>query len=154
MPRSPLKPTLAVQNRIGAFIRAGGFPHIAAQAEGIPPEVFDDWLRRGQRRRGPAIYQHFADAVSQAIAQARLKAETAVFADNPLNWLKFGPGKQTPACPGWTNPVKAPAASKQESGNPLLQPEIAALIRRVQDELESFPELRVRVAAAVAGPAK
>ena len=151
MPRSSPRPTPAVQNRICAFIRAGGYPQVAAQAEGIARELFDDWLRRGQCRRSAPEYRDFVQAVFQATAQARLKAETAVFADAPLNWLKFGPGKQTTIDPGWTNPVKAPAVDKQEAVNPLLHAEVMAIFRRLQDSLAPFPEARIAAATAIDG---
>jgi hypothetical protein len=153
MASSSNKPTPALQHRISAFIRAGGYPQVAAQAEGIANEVFNDWLRCGQGRRSPQVFRDFAQAVFQAIAQARLKAETAVFADNALYWLKFGPGKQTTTDPGWTNPAKAPTAGKPEEANPLLQAELIALWRRLQDALAPFPEARIVAAAAMDGDA-
>jgi hypothetical protein len=33
------------------LLRAGGFPHVAAEAADVPHEVFDDWLKRGGSTR-------------------------------------------------------------------------------------------------------
>jgi hypothetical protein len=149
MSRKSERPTLALRNRICAFIRAGSFPHVAAQAEGITPEEFEDWLRRGRQRRAAGEYRQFAQAVDQAVAQARLRAETAVLADNPMNWLKHGPGKQSPQSPGWTNQVRPPAPSDKDSTKALLEPELAALLSRILAALVPFPEAKAAVAAAI-----
>src|SRR5262245_59434222 len=49
MSRQP-RLTLELHRQIAAAIRAGGFPHIAAQAFGVPAPVWDNWLRRGTAR--------------------------------------------------------------------------------------------------------
>ena len=40
--------------------------------------------------------------VREARAQARVAAETEVRRDNPLAWLRYGPGRDRAGEPGWT----------------------------------------------------
>src|SRR5438105_1422557 len=89
--------TPAVEQAILAYVRAGGFPHVAAEAAGVPRAVFERWLARGQEPGGPAKYRAFLEAVRQAQAQARLGAEVSARDDKPLDWLRSGPGRETPA---------------------------------------------------------
>jgi hypothetical protein len=104
--------TPALQERIVASLRAGGFPEIAAQAWGVEPRTFRRWMRRGDRGIEP--YQGFAAAVREAEAQARLRAEMDIFENQPRIWLEHGPGRETETSPGWTTAVK-PAASRGKS---------------------------------------
>src|SRR5690242_10161656 len=87
-----------IQNAICAFIRAGGFAHVAAQSAGIPKEVFDYWMSEGAKigKKRASKYRPFYLAVEEAKAQARLTAEMAVFKDDPKTWLTRGPGKDRP----------------------------------------------------------
>src|SRR6516164_9462118 len=101
MDRTPPRPTPDLEQVVAAYIRAGGFPHVAAEAAGVPRAVFEGWLRRAQAARPGAAYRRFADAVRLAQAQARLGAEIAALKDKPLDWLKAGPGKERPDAPGW-----------------------------------------------------
>ncbi len=144
-------PTPELQQTIVAYIRAGGMPHVAAEAAGLPRAMFEAWLRRGRRPAAPAELRAFADAVRQARAQARLGAEIAVFKGRPLDWLRSGPGKETPTNPGWTSNVK-PGTGADERGNPLLDPELRRLFAHLLDLLEPYPDVRAGVAAACAAP--
>src|SRR5262249_57257612 len=75
MPPTRPKLTPAIQQAIIAYVRAGGFPHVAAEAAGVSAETFDHWMELGERPRAAAKYRDFADAVRQPVAQARLGAE-------------------------------------------------------------------------------
>jgi hypothetical protein len=66
-----------------ASIRAGGYPHVAAAAYGVPRELFNRWLRRGRRRKGPQTYRRLWRLVSEAVGRARLKAEMGVYEVKP-----------------------------------------------------------------------
>src|SRR5260370_27081637 len=129
MRRDRPAPTPELQQQICAFIRAGGFPRVAAQAAGVRADVFARWLRRGRGKRAPADYRAFAAAVDQAVAQARLAAELQVFEKRPLDWLKCGPAKETGTDPGWSSTPK-PAARSGAAGRGLMQqPEVLRLCR-------------------------
>lgn len=96
-----------VQERILEAIRGGAFAWVAAQAAGISPSTFHEWIARGEgsdpdRPCTPA-YAEFAAQVRAAEAQARIEAEIAVKRDRPLEWLRCGPGRSAPGHPGWTN---------------------------------------------------
>jgi hypothetical protein len=144
--RFPL--TAAVQQTIVAYSRGGGYPHVAAEAAGIPLRVFDRWMRKGEGRRAPERYRAFALAVRQAAAQARLGAEVAVRDGKPLDWLRSGPGKETPERPGWTGPVRprlaAPAAAA------LLDASLQAHITEMLRVLEPYPQARAALGAVFA----
>jgi hypothetical protein len=105
--------TPALQERIVASLRAGGFPEIAAQAWGISPRTFRRWMRRGDLGMEP--YRSFAAAVREAEAQARLRAELDIFENQPRIWLQHGPGRETETSTGWTTAVK-PSASRGKRG--------------------------------------
>jgi hypothetical protein len=152
MPHASTGPTPAIERQIVAFIRAGGFPHIAAEAAGVPRRTFERWLRRGHRRNGHAAYRAFARAVMQAAAQARLNAEIATRDSKPLDWLRYGPGKQSFHNAGWTGPVRAVPPKTAGIGSSLEDASIIAMIEEVKEMLNPFPELRERVAAFVIRP--
>jgi hypothetical protein len=153
MARARYRLTLALQEQIAAFIRAGGFAHVAAEAAGLPRAVFARWLERGERPGAPANYRTFARAIREAEAQARLQAELKVRGDKPLDWLKAGPGKAGADNPGWTNPGKAGGtsaaqASKEERGR--VWSEVLHLFGRCAEQLAAFPDARAALSAWLA----
>jgi len=145
--RRPL-PTEEIEKAITAFVRAGGYPHIAAEAAGIPREVFEEWLRKGEEGRSPRCKQ-FVAKLREAEAQARLAAETKALKDKPMDWLKAGPGKETASKPGWSALAKPRPGAAEET--PLWErSEVQNLIRILLHALEPFLEARAAVAAALA----
>jgi hypothetical protein len=151
MPRSRHPLTAEVQRTITAYIRAGAFPHVAAAAAGLPRSVFERCLHKGRLPRGRRRYREFHDAVLQAVAQARIRAEAAVFKSKPLDWLRSGPGRETSGSPGWTASAR-PAPVSPRASNPFLQAEIQELVAVLLRLLAPFPEARTVVAAALAQP--
>jgi hypothetical protein len=147
--RYPLTPE--VERAILAYIRAGGFPHVAAEAAGIPRAVFERWLRKGRGPRARDRYRAFHAAVQQAQAQARLGAEVAALNDKPLDWLRSGPGRETPDSTGWTGSVR-PGPAQTGSASALSQPEVQALLAVLLKLLEPYPQARAAVAAVLADP--
>lgn len=141
--------TAEIEKAIIAYARAGGFPEVAAEAAGVPREVFADWLARGDNPRGGARYRAFARAVRQAVAQARLGAEVSARQDKPLDWLRSGPGRETPTRIGWTGTVRPRGA---EAAAPLLaDPQVQALLRSLLQALAAYPEARAALADYLAG---
>jgi hypothetical protein len=98
----PTKLTEDVQQRIVAFIRAGAFEWVAAQAAGVGPATFFRWMQQGARTRGRRRFREFRESVLQARAEARVAAEVEVAKTDPLSWLLCGPGRDRPGEPGWT----------------------------------------------------
>jgi hypothetical protein len=96
MPSTRFRLTPEVHGKIVAGIRSGAFPYIAAEAAGIPAEVYERWLQMGVPRPKAAgsykRYIQFRFAVMQAQAHARLVAEIAVLKADPACWLQRGPG--------------------------------------------------------------
>src|SRR3954449_11155033 len=103
-----------LQEQIVAAIRAGAFPHVAAQAFGVSRRTFEKWRRLGRCNEGDAEFFSFASAVSEAIAQARLRAEMEVFTEQPRIWLQHGPGRDASDCAGWTVAIKPIMRSRAE----------------------------------------
>ena len=100
----PTKLTPEIHQLIVQFVRSGGYETEAARACGIHPSTLRRWKNRGRRQRGP--YREFADDLDRAGGEARVLAEHRVFSDNPLAWLRLGPGRDRPGEPGWTENVK------------------------------------------------
>ena len=141
-------PTPAVQKTIAAFVRAGGYPLVAAEAAGVPREAFEEWVRRGEADGAPKKYRDFVEALRQAEAQARLNAEVAAVKEKPMDWLRAGPGKETATRPGWSALAKPRAGADKET--PLAErPEVQEWIRLMLRVLEAFPEARAALAAAL-----
>ncbi|HZY89657.1 MAG TPA: hypothetical protein VFE78_32850 [Gemmataceae bacterium] len=149
MPRTRHRLTPEVEQTLLTYVRAGGFPDVAAAAAGVPAEVFARWLRKG---RGPGArrYRDFREAVLQAAAQARMAAEVQVFQKRPLDWLRCGPGRAAADSPGWTATVKAPAAGPGRAADLLMLPEVQRLFQFVLDQLAPYPDARTAVAGALA----
>jgi hypothetical protein len=145
--------TAELQTQICAFVRAGGYPHVAAEAAGVPRAVFEDWMHRGATTTtGARKFRHFRAAVLQALAQARLAAEIKAFQDEPLAWLKSGPGKETADNrPGWSSAVKPVINETNQTINLLLAPEMQGVFAALLQVLSPFPEARAAVAQALAG---
>jgi hypothetical protein len=143
--RIPLTP--AIVQQIVAGIRAGAYPHVAAEAAGVPAATFADWLQRGEQNH--RRYREFAAQVRQAQAQARLKAEIDARAADPRFWLRHGPGKETPEVPGWTQPVKVLHRAASPGDDPFGSAEWALLWTTILAALQDFPDARRALAAAV-----
>jgi len=111
----PTRLTPEVADAILASLRAGAFTAVAAEAAGVGASTLREWMARGegrdQRRPEDRRYAAFAAQVRGASAQARVAAECEVFKTNPLAWLRYGPGRERPGRPGWSNPP-----SKAEGG--------------------------------------
>jgi hypothetical protein len=95
------KLTPDVQQRILSYIRGGAFEWVAAEAAGIGKSTFYRWLQEGEAADSGS-YHDFWLEVRKARAQSRVAAEAEVRRDNPLAWLRYGPGRQRPDEPGWT----------------------------------------------------
>jgi hypothetical protein len=145
MSRSRQRITPAAQQAVVAYARAGCFPHVAAEAAGVAPDVFARLTADG----GPARHRGFADAVRQAHAQARADAEIAIHGDRPLDWLKSGPGRPQPGQPGWTAPAKA-ADSRTTERSLLQDPFVQRLFAELLDAMASHPEARAAASEVVA----
>ncbi len=150
-----LTPELA--QRIFTFISAGGVPWVCAEACGIPREIFDQWMQRG-RSSEEEPFLGFYQGVLEHHAQARLTAELGVKKDDPLSWLKYGPGRATSEYPGWGTSL--PERSSKESVLALREQtyqllcEIGRLLReRYPDAAQAVAEHLARSESAERNPA-
>jgi hypothetical protein len=118
---TPYQWTEEVEASIIKAIRGGAFPLVAAEACRVPREAFLERLQQGANENAPAEMRKFHDTVREAIAFARLRAETYALTTDPLYWLKYGPGKETAETPGWSNAVKSPfdGSSNPTTGMPV-----------------------------------
>src|SRR5207244_707653 len=102
-------------------------PHVAAEAAGVPAEVFQDWLERGSRPGARDPYRSLAERVRHAHGHARCMAEVALCKADPKAWLLNGPGKNSDTLPGWSAPLKG--QPKPDRGlSALLDPHLQALL--------------------------
>jgi hypothetical protein len=139
--------TPSIVQQIVAGIRAGAYPHVAAEAAGVPAATFADWLQRGEQNH--RRYREFAAQVRQAQAQARLKAEIDARAADPRFWLRHGPGRETTEAPGWTQPVKVLHRTDSPGHDPFGSAEWALLWATILAALQDFPDARQAIADAV-----
>jgi hypothetical protein len=142
--------TAKLQRTICAFIRAGVFAHVAAEAAGVPAELFADWLAKGKGPGAREPYRSFAGVVAQARAQAQASAEMSVLHKAPATWLRNGPGREIAGRPGWTTTARAVPQQDQRSLNLLLDPGMQRLLTALLRVLEPYPEARAAVAGVLA----
>jgi hypothetical protein len=147
--------TDAVESRILVWIRSGAFPHTAAAAEGIPLEVFEQWLAWGTRKSPPPRprYRRFARQVEQAAAVGRVRAEIKILQKDPKLWLLSGPGRERLDCPGWTSATKPVARPGQRDINLFADPQLAGLLEALLAALAPFPDARRAAVQALEGQA-
>jgi hypothetical protein len=133
MARKPNLPDKETMARIVAYIQAGAFPHVAAAAEGIPSSTYFRWMQAG--RQGQKPYLRFWEKVMKAHSQKRVAAEVQVAKENPLAWLRLGPGRTRPGEPGWTNdPAFLPGEEGAEAGaDEFTDEELSATITALLD---------------------
>jgi hypothetical protein len=152
MPGTRLALTTELEQQILNFIGAGGFPHVAAEAAGVPRALFDRWLERGTSRGAREPYRSFARHVRQTVARARLKAEIEAREKDPRFWLIHGPARETADSPGWASQVKpASAVEASEADVPVLA-EVQQIWRKVLTKLDLFPDARAAVMEALQEP--
>jgi hypothetical protein len=133
-----------IQRQILAYIEAGSFDYVAAEAAGIDDRTFRDWMARGEgrhptRRRTPELAA-FAHAVREAKARARASREIVVAERDPKFWLSHA-ARSKPGREGWSEPIDAPPVA--EVRGPGYDPTQAELTETV----------RVLVEAGVIDPA-
>jgi hypothetical protein len=146
MPKRRLAPTPEEEIQILNFIKAGGYPLVAAEAAGVPAALFQKWLDHGRRRAAPARLRTFAEEVSRSVALARLRAELAAYEKAPALWLTRGPGRERPSYPGWSLAVPAAAGASLATGG---QTEVFDLLGKLSRVLAPFPEAHAAVLRAV-----
>jgi hypothetical protein len=131
------------------YILGGSFPHVAAEAVGVPRALFEEWLKRGDAPDAHTLYRRFAITIREAAAKVRASAEAMVLNKRPLDWLKCGPGKETAESPGWSMPVRgwpAGAASADESADEPFE----QLTYQLLVALTPHPDARVAAAGVLA----
>lgn len=140
--------TPEIERLIVAAIRGGAYPHIAAEAAGVPRELFQEWLQRGEQHRRPR-YRAFANEVRQARAHARLKVELEVHKDDPKFWLLSGPGKDSLDPPGWSSATKPLLPGDDAALDLWNSPEWAQMWTLILQILSDYPEARSALVQAV-----
>ncbi len=136
-----VKLTPEIQQKICASIRAGGFPHVAAMAWGVPEHTFEAWMKQGcKTTKAKALYRDFYLAVEQAKAQARLKAEMKAMEEDPKFWLKNGPGKEQPDSPGWTTMMRPLLTGPQQTLNIFASPDFLTFLQTLRAVLAPYPQ--------------
>ena len=147
--RHKTKLTAELESTILSWIRAGGYPHVAAVAAGVPESLWRQWQERGKRRNP---YKRFFAKISQAHATARLKAETAMLDEDPRFWLKHGPGREGPGNPGWANMVSPMPPQTSETSNVFLSGEFLQFMATLRSALAPYPEALMALSNALEQP--
>ena len=131
----------ALRQHVLSSIRAGAYPHAAAEAWGVPAQSIGDLLQQGETagEDAPLVAE-----VRQAHAMARTVAETKLFAKDPKLWLMHGPGRETADAPGWTANVKPAEPGPPAANNAWLEPTLLRFLADLLDVLTSFPEAHRR----------
>lgn len=146
-----LTPQLRAQ--IVGSVRAGGYPHVAAQAWGVSKAAFERWLAKGTGPEAQEPFESFARDLDDAFAQARLLAETSLYKDEPRIWLEHGPGRERLDVPGWSGPVKA-AVGLAAPSNLFENIQLMAMCSRMLEALTPWPDARQRVSDALHMPTR
>jgi hypothetical protein len=136
-------------DRVLSYIQSGGYPLVAAEAAGLPSEVFLAWVKWGAQKKAREPYRGFARGVRQAVAHGRLIAELAVHDKDPKFWLTHGPGRETAQNPGWTGEVKASATQDSAGQAGPTDAQWQTLYVVLMRALSEFPEARLAVANAL-----
>jgi len=139
----------------------GSFAWVAAASAGISQATYFRWMRQGEanvaevdaqnatfEERGeetrvePNVYGRFYLEIKKASAQARRFVESKVMRDNPLAWLRYGPGRDRPGEPGWTDATKMEVTGKDGAPlHPGAGPQRLDLSKYNADELELLERL-------------
>jgi hypothetical protein len=137
MSKRTIRLTPELSTDIIAFIRAGAFPLVAAEAAGVPSAHFQ--------------YRNLAREVRKAAATARILQERAVYQKDAKYWLAHGPGKETPGNPGWTGEVRPINLETASSRLGAPRSEWELILSKIKQALAAFPEAQIAVAAALSG---
>lgn len=130
--RSKLTPELI--EAIADRIRVGSFPHVAAAACGISKSTYFRWMQRAEEKGAPKIYRELSDRVREAAGVARSNAEVRVFRDNPFSWLRYGPGREKPGEPGWTETPQTVRVEAEMQSRMEISVEEQALQEQILDQ--------------------
>ncbi len=118
------------------LLRAGAYDWVAAEAAGVGRRTFHRWVARGEADPSESPYGPFALDIMQAKAEARARAEVAVFETRPEVWLAKGGGRSKPGQPGWTEIAAGVEARMSEGQGEIL----AGIVAGVLSDLELPPE--------------
>lgn len=109
-PPGSVKLSPDIHRIIVAYVEAGSFDYVAAEAAGIDERTFRDWIARGEgrhptRRKTPQLAS-LAAAVREARAKARASREIIVADRDPKFWLQHA-ARSKPGREGWSEPIDA-----------------------------------------------
>lgn len=149
MKHKKTKLTVELENTILSWIRAGGYPHVAALAAGVPESLWRQWQERGEKRNP---YKRFFAKIAQAHATARLKAETSTLEDDPRFWLKHGPGREGLGNPGWANMVNSMPTQTNEISNVFSSGDFLQFMATLRAALAPYPEALKALSGALQQP--
>jgi hypothetical protein len=104
-PRGSVSLTKEIYDTIVSLSRGGTLPHVAAQAAGISPRTYHDWMARGEdlhptRTSTPKLVRFARDVrIAQALFRARL--EIRIANEDPKYYLRYA-ARSRPDYEGWT----------------------------------------------------
>lgn len=138
-------PTAEIIQKVAAYVRAGAFPREAALAAGVSAQRYEEWMSLNREGKPTALVREFVNAIDEAAAHARVRAEAKVYSADPKTWLKNGPGRETSEASGWTT-TAPPCREHSEGANPLEDPAWGRTVARMLEVLKEYPEARAKLA--------
>ena len=142
-------PTPEVEATIVAYVRAGGYLHVAVEAAGVPREVFEEWLRKGEAGRPPQVQAIRRGAAEGGGAGAAGRRDAG--AQGQADRLAQGRAGQGDAGPARLVGAGQAARGAAKETPLLLRADVQAFLRAVLEALEPHPEARAAVAAVLNG---
>ena len=76
---------------------------------------------------GGRPFRQFRQDVRAATAEARATAEAEVRRIDPFRWLRYGPGRERPGEPGWTESTQVNAQVSGPDGGPVRETQYVAV---------------------------
>lgn len=132
---APTLLTEELQAQILYILQTGTYQWVAAQACGIDPGTFQDWMRKGNAPDAPEPYATFAREVNRVHAIVRANVESNVAHRNPEYWLTRGPGRSKPGRPGWTDaPLEVEESDEERAIDQLSYEQLEALAEMIGDD--------------------
>jgi len=152
MPAKKILLTPQVADEICNYLIGGAYEHVAAEAAGVPYEIYQRWIAQGDKSLSgkfggkKTVYRDLALRVRKAKATARLLAETEMREKHPQAWLKCGPGREQPNRPGWSKEVAPVIVEDHRQINILASVEWSKLWDLISQALEEFPAAKLAIA--------
>ena len=141
MARAGTGPSAGVQRTIAAYVRAGAYPAVAAEAAGVPAAVFRAWMERGARPSGQGRLPRFSCCCDRGRRPGSGDCGTGLLHGRPQDVAdeRAGPGDRRDTRDGRAWFVRSSHCTDNRSVNLLTDPTSSALSDPAPGRPESLP---------------